>query len=122
MAEHLTMIFWRDVYNEPGSVEYSWVPQGHRLDIRLGPDQQEGSGSDPGLPNVSHVQVYQLTNGRLGIGNWQFPPGPPHKSPVIAAIIQVLERRKEVIGIVHYADGTVAKDTHLLEPVTSPTL
>jgi hypothetical protein len=114
MAAQLTLIFWRDVYNESGSVEYSWVPQGTRRDIWLGPDQQEGSRSDPGLPNVSHVQVYHLTNGRLGIGNWQFPPGPPHKSPVIAAIIQVLEQRKEVIGTVHYADGTSARDSRPL--------
>jgi hypothetical protein len=111
------MIFWRDLYEEPGSVEYSWVPQGIRRDIRLAPDQQVGSQSDPpsGHALVSHVQVYELTNGRLGIGNWQFPPGPPHKSPVIAAIIQILQHRKEVIGIVHYADGTTAKSSHPLE-------
>ena len=117
MAEQqMTMILWRDAYNEPGSLEYSWVPQGTRRDIRLGPGHQEGSRSDPAPSDVSHVQVYRLTNGRLGIDNWQFPPGPPHKSPVIAAIIQVLEHRKEVIGIVHYADGMTAKDTHSLKP------
>ena len=114
MAEDLTMILWRDVYNEPGFVEYSWVPQGMRRDIDLAPDQQEGSRADPGPGNASHVQIYRLTNGRWAVQNWQFPPGPPYKAPVIAAIIQVLERRKEVVGTVHYADGTSAKDTYKL--------
>lgn len=115
MAEQqMTMIFWRDVYDGPGSLEYSWVPQGIRRDIRLGVDEQEGSRSDPAPSDVSHVQVYKLTNGRLGITNWQFPPGPPYRAPVIAALIQVLEQRKEVIGIVHYADGTSASDSRPL--------
>jgi len=112
--QQITLIFWRDLYNEPASVEYSWVPQGTRRDIRLPPNQQEGSRSDPAPSDVSHVQVYRLTNGRWGVNNWQFPPGPPHKSPVIAAIIQILELRKEVIGIVQYADGTSARDSQPL--------
>src|ERR1044071_7209267 len=117
MAEqNLTMIFWRDVYNEPGSVEYSWVPHGTRRDIRLAPDQQAGSRSDPALGHALVSHVYRLTNGRLGLTDWQFPPGPPHRSPVIAAVVQILEHRKEVVGIVHDADGTMAKDTRSLEP------
>jgi hypothetical protein len=110
MAEQLTMIFWRDVYNEPGFLEYSWVPEGNRHTIALSSPQQEGTRIDPGPSDASHVQVYRLTNGRLAIQNWQFPPGPPYKSPVIAAIIQVIEQQMEVVGTVHYADGTSATE------------
>jgi hypothetical protein len=110
MAGQITMILWRDLYSEPGSIEYSWVPEGVPHTISLPEQQQEGSRADPapGHTAVSHVQVYRLTNGRWEVGDWQFPPGPPYKSPVIAAIIQILELRKEVIGTVHYADGTTA--------------
>jgi len=115
MAQQLTMIFWRDRYDEPGYLEYSWVPEGKRRTIDLAPGEQEGSRSDPGPTDASHVQVYRLSNGRLAIQDWQFPPGPPYKSPVIAAIVQVIERTMEAVGIVHYADGTNATDRRPLK-------
>lgn len=115
MAAQLTMIFWRDSYNDPGYLEYSWVPEGKRHTIDLGPGEEEESRSDPGPADASHVQVYRLTNGRLAIEDWQFPPGPPYKSPVIAAIIQVLEYTMEVVGTVHYADGTNATERRPLK-------
>lgn len=110
MPGQLTMIFWRDAYSESGVLEYSWVPEGRRHTISLPEQQPEGSRGDPapGHTAVSHVQVYKLMNGRWAIDDWQFPPGPPHKSPVIAAVVQVIERRNEVVGTVLYADGTNA--------------
>ena|ERR1700739_1758153 len=110
MAGQLTMILWRDVYSEPGLLEYSWVPEGKPHTISLPAQQPEGSRADPapGHTAVSHVHVYKLMNGRWAINDWQFPPGQPHKPPVIAAVVQVLEHRNEVVGAVLYADGTNA--------------
>jgi hypothetical protein len=111
----LTMVFWRDADKEPACLEYSWVPEGKRHVIRLTPGLQEDSRTDPiPMDEISHVQVYRLTSDAVGIDSWQFPPGPPHSAPVIYAAVEVFEKRMEVVGTVHYSDGSSASDRRLL--------
>src|SRR5580692_4060470 len=111
------MKFWRDVYNRPGCLEYSWVPEGRRRVILLEAGQQEGARTDPIAAGLkpSHVQVYSLTNGIHSTEGWQFPPGPPHLTPVVSARVEVFESRMEVVGTVYYADGSTATQTQKLE-------
>jgi hypothetical protein len=102
------MTYRRDVYNGHACLEYSWVPEGRRHTILLEPGQQEGRRSDPvsGDEGPSHVQVYVLTNELHSTGGWQFPPGPPHPTPVVTALVVVSEENMDAKGTVYYADGS----------------
>ena len=115
----IEMRYWRDVYHEAACLEYSWVPEGRRRVILLPRGQQEGNRTDPiaGDLNPSHVQVYSLTNGMYSTEGWQFPPGPPHATPVVRAQVEVFEKEMEVVGTVYYADGSTASQTQKLEKV-----
>jgi hypothetical protein len=120
MAGKKTMVFWRDIYDGPACVEYSWVPQGIRRVIQLNPKEDEGARADATNADVSHVQVYRLTSNGRGADGWQFPPGPPYTSPVIYAAIELSEQQMEVVGTVHYADGTSKRDTYPLKERAMP--
>jgi hypothetical protein len=123
MARQNTMTFSRDVNTGPACVQYSWVPDGQRKEIKLLPQQDQDSRSDSVSDNISQVQVYCLVCNELGIhapNTWQFPPGPPYRSPVISAAIQVFESGKYVAGTVNYADGTSTSDTYPLTPHPLP--
>jgi hypothetical protein len=105
---YLEITFWRDVYSGPACLEYSWVPEGHRRTILLKPGEQVKSNNDLVASDLhpSHVQVYVLTNDRHSTEDWQFPPGPPHPTPVVSARIDVVEREMYAGGTVSYADGS----------------
>jgi hypothetical protein len=120
MAIQIEMIYERDIYNEPACLEYSWVPQGKRLNILLAPGQQQGNRVDPISAELkpSHVQVYVLTNDVHSTEGWQFPPGPPQATPVVSARIQVFEQKMEVLGTVYFADGSTLSQTHTLQKAT----
>jgi hypothetical protein len=123
MTKQITMRFWRDDYIGPACLEYSWVPEGLRHTILLTPGQQEGSQTDSISDdlNPSHVQVYRLDNNNMvSTEMWQFPTGPPHTAPVDGATVEVYQQRLEVVGTVHYADGTSAYDTHSLDSFPRP--
>ena len=123
MSKKITMTFWRDVYTGPGCLEYSWVPEGKRHTIHLLPGQQEGSETDtiPDDLKPSHVQVYRLNNDdHVSADMWQFPPGPPHVLPVAGAKVDVFQARVEVVGVVHYTDGTTAAGADVLDMFPRP--
>ena len=108
------MVFWRHMADGPACLEYSWVSDGKRRVVQLGPGIQEGVGPGPGS-HASHVQVYGLSNnGRGGVKKWQFPPGRPHSVKVVGATVEV--RGMEVVGTVYYNDGTSAVDRHQIDP------
>jgi hypothetical protein len=113
----IEMTYWRDVYSGSACLEYSWVPEGRRRTILLEKGQQEGRRSDPISSdlNPSHVQVYSLTNDLYSTSGWQFPPGPPHATPVVRALVQVFEQNMEVVGTVYYADGSIATQKQKLD-------
>ena len=113
------MTYWRDVYNGHACLEYSWVPEGHRHTILLNAGQQESRRSDSISEELrpSHVQVYVLTNDLQSTEGWQFPPGPPHPTPVVRAVVQVFEGKMESVGTVYYADGSSATQTQTLTKV-----
>ena len=90
------------------------MPTGNRKDIRLPPQLDEDSRTDPiyGL-NITQVEVYRLvcnSVGKVSDASWQFPPGPPHNSPIVYATVQVFESRMYAIGTAYYADGSSATD------------
>jgi hypothetical protein len=119
------MKFWRDAYQDAACLEYSWVPQGIRHTILLQPGVQEGSSTNPMPDEIepSHVQVYTLNNNNnVSTAMWQFPPGPPHGSPVVRASVEVFEANAEAIGTVYYADGSSVSDKHKLDrkPIKCP--
>jgi hypothetical protein len=109
------MVLTRDLYKGKACLEYSWVPEGKRRVIQLNLNVKEGAGDGPTAPKVSHIQVYALSNGLYGLKDWQFPPGPPHPSPVVRAIVKVKET--EAIGTVFYQDRSSATDTKALVPM-----
>jgi len=115
MATTATMTFRRTDYSGRGCLEYSWVPEGKRRIIILGPGQAEHTQADtvPDNLKISQVQVYVLSNDELSTEMWQFPPGPPHTHPVTTASVSVLA--KEAVGTVQYTDGTQAADTRHLD-------
>jgi hypothetical protein len=47
----------------------------------------------------------------------QFPPGPPHPTPVVRAVVEVFEQRMETVGTVYYADGSTAAEVNKLDDV-----
>lgn len=114
------LLFTRDLYKGNGCVEYSWGSERNRRLIQLNPDIKEHEGDGPIAKDASHVQVYALTNGLYGLQDWQFPPGPPHPSPVVGATIEV--KQTEAVGTVYYQDRSSASDTKALAPmrVTCP--
>jgi hypothetical protein len=115
MPTNITMVFCRDSTIGPACLEYSWVPQGSRRLIRLPQGLDEDARTDPAPEKASHVQVYRLVSNRVGTDTWQFPAGPPYKSRVVYASIQVFEERGQVVGTVYFADGTSASDTRSLK-------
>jgi IPT/TIG domain-containing protein len=109
------MVFTRDLYKGKACLEYSWVPEGKRRVIQLNPNTQEGEGDGPTAKEVSHLQIYALSNGLYGLRDWQFPPGPPHRSAVVRAIVEVKET--EAVGTVFYHDRSSATDRKALVPM-----
>jgi len=110
MSKQIKMIFWRDIYTESGCLEYSWIPEGLRHNIQLLPGMQEDQSSDTidDELNPSHVQVYVATNNNaVGIEMWQFPSGSTTAGPIEAALVEIFERRNQIIGTVFYSDGTM---------------
>jgi hypothetical protein len=126
MARQVSMVFWRDVCVLSACLEYSWVPEGKRHVIQLGPNQSEDSTTDSiTIPDdISYVEVYRLMSNGVGTDSWQFPPGQPHTSPVIYSAIEVFEERMEVVGTAHYADGSHVSGTRMLNrsPLLCPEL
>jgi hypothetical protein len=117
--KQVTMTFRRDVYTGPACLEYSWVPEGVRRKILLNPGQPEGKNTDQVADNLypSQVQVYRMNqNEQASIQMWQFPPGPPAPAPVDEAVVEVFQRRMQVVGIVFYTDVTSASGTQRLDP------
>jgi hypothetical protein len=123
MAKEIRMKLWRDDYTGPACLEYSWVPEGKRHVIRLAAGEQTrtvvdtiGDTTDP-----SHVQVYCLVNNKkVSTANWQFPPGPPASSPVVAASVHVYQKEFKAVGEVHYLVGTPKKDDRPLDDFPRP--
>ena len=123
MPKQIVMKFLRDEASGPACLEYSWVPEGVRNVIRLGPGQKEGMrpSSIPDDVKPSQVQVYVLSNNaRESVANWQFPPGPPYVDPVDGATVVVSQEQMKVVGTVHYTNNTMASDTQPLEPISRP--
>jgi hypothetical protein len=119
VSKQITMVFWRDKYEGPGCLEYSWVPEGVRHYINLRPGTQQGSSSDTidDELNPSHVQVYVATNsGEVSIEMWQFPSGPPKASPIVSAQVLLFEGAGRIVGAAFYEDGTIAADVAKLDP------
>jgi len=119
MSKQITMVFWRDEYKGPGCLESSWVPEGRRHYINLRPGTQQGSSTDTidDTLDPSHVQVYVATNsGEVSIEMWQFPSGPPKKSPIASAQVLLFEEAKLIVGTAFYDDGTIAADVAKLDP------
>ena len=110
-----TMTYSRDDYAKQACLEYSWVPQGKRHTIRLLSGEKKKSRTDAiAMSRPSHVQIYSLSNNnQAGLKMWQFPPGPPHATPVVRATVEVND--KEVVGTVYYRDGSSASDKHQLD-------
>ena len=109
------MVFTRDLYKGKGCLEYSWVSEGKQRVIQLNPNMKEGEGDGPTAKDASHVQVYALTNGQYSLKEWQFPSGPPYRSPVVGAIVEL--REIEAVGTVFYQDQTAATETKALVPM-----
>jgi hypothetical protein len=109
------MKFTRDLHTGKACLEYSWVSEGQRRLIQLNPNIKEGKGEGPTAKDASHVQVYALTNGQYSLKDWQFPPGPPHGSPVVSATVEV--REIEAVGTVYYQDRSSATDRKALVPM-----
>jgi hypothetical protein len=108
------MVFWRHMADGPACLEYSWVPEGKRRMVQLGPGTKEGGGPGPSS-QATHVQVYSMSNnGRGGVKKWQFPPGRPHSGNVVGATVEV--RGMEIVGTVYYSNGTTAVDRHQIDP------
>lgn len=123
MPKQITMTFRRDDSSGPGCLEYSYVPEGKRHLIRLGPGQKEGKSIDsiPEGLKPSHVQVYRLDNNlKVSTEMWQFPPGPPHATPIAEAGVVVEQLRRLALGYVKYEDGSTASDSHPLDPISRP--
>ena len=110
-----TMTFSRSDYARQACLEYSWVPQGKRHTILLLPGEKKKSQTDEiAESKPSRVQIYSLSNNdQAGLKMWQFPPGPPHATPVVRAAVEV--NNKEVVGTVYYQDGSSASDKHQLD-------
>lgn len=123
MAKKLRMSFWRDNYKGPGCLEYSWIPEGVRRNINLDPGIQEGYSNDTvdDELNPSHVQVYVATNNdSASIEMWQFPAGPPKKSPIASAVVLFFEEANRIVGVAFYEDGSIGADSAKLDAYGRP--
>lgn len=109
------MVFKRDLYKGNGCLEYSWVSEGKRRVIQLDPNTKQGEGEGPTGNEVSHLQIYALSNGLYSLKDWQFPSGPPHPSPVVRAIVEVKET--EAVGTVFYQDRAIVTERKALVPM-----
>lgn len=114
------MVFTRDLYKGNGCLEYSWESERKRRVIQLNPNVKGGEGEGPMAKDASHVQVYALSNGLYGLKDWQFPSGPPHRSPILSATVEV--KQTDAVGTVYYQDRSSVSDTKALSPmrVTCP--
>jgi hypothetical protein len=116
----IRMEFWRNPYDGPACIEYSWVPEGARRNILLQPGQQEGYSDDTVADDLkpSHVQVYVANNEPppSSLEMWQFPQGAPYPAPIVRARVELHSDRMEARGTVWYADGAKATDQRALEP------
>jgi hypothetical protein len=118
MAEQrLTMIFWRDDKVGRAYLRYSWVPTGDPHEIKLPPGLDEDSCSDSISPpiHIPQLQVYELYSDSLSTDNWYLPQAPSRATSIIHAAIEVFALRKEVVGTLHYADGSTWSDTRPLK-------
>jgi hypothetical protein len=123
MATSVTMNFSRDDASGQGCLEYSWVPEGKRRVIILPPGTASGSQKDAisSTLNPSHVEVYRLdNNGSASTEKWQFPPGPPHTSPIDEATIVVSSAAMTADGTVVYTDGKTNGDKRILDAQGRP--
>lgn len=125
MAE-ITMEFWRDAYDGPACLEYSWVPEGLRRNIELSPGMQEGSSTDSvdDTLDASHVQAYVANNNSpsspppdVSLEMWQFPEGAPHTAAIVHARIELYHGGMYAIGRVRYADGYTTESRTALQPI-----
>ena len=120
MARENTITFSRDVDTGPACLQYSWVPEGHKKEIKLLPHENEGSRIDSVSDNVSRVQVYCLVSNSLGVEMLHLPPGAPYQSPVISVEIRVYESGMYVAATINYADGASTKGSCALTPHPLP--
>jgi IPT/TIG domain len=109
------MEFKRDLHNGNGCLEYSWGSEGKRRLIQLSPSRKGGEGQGPMANDASQVQVHALTNGQYSLKEWQFPSGPPYRSPVVGATVELKEI--EAVGTVFYEDRSSATDRKALVPM-----
>jgi hypothetical protein len=119
MSKQITMRFWRDKYEGPGCLEYSWVPEGRRHYINLLPGIQQGSSTDTidDTLNPSNVQVYVATNnGEVSIEMWQFPSVATKTIPIVSALVSLFEGARLIVGTAFYADDTVTSELAKLDP------
>jgi hypothetical protein len=120
MTADLAMLFLNDG-PYPACLEYSWVPEGHRHLIQMGPGQHAATRIDVGsTSNASHVQIYSVASDKFGT-SWQFPLG-PHYSGLRTAIVHLVNNQgvPEVIGTAYYADGTTVTNRHPLQTPALP--
>ncbi len=118
MAKNIEMTFARDAYEQSACLEYSWIPEGARHAILLDRRQPKGNQIDSIGDDLypSHVQVYTLDNNQQSsIAMWQFPENSRPGSPVVRASVELFEELMEVVGTVHYADGSSATDKQKLD-------
>ena len=120
MAIEITMKLWRDVYNGPASMQYSWVPEGKRRMIQLSAGQQTDIRTDTVDDDLdaSHVQIYCLDNdGAVSTAIWQFPLGPPNPWRLTGATVEIFEDTGEVLGTAEFLGHDPLSDKHQLENV-----
>ena len=123
MSKQVTMVFWRDKYEGPGCLEYSWIPEGQRRNLNLPPGIQQDSSTDSISDdlNPSNVQVYVASNNdAVSIEMWQFPSRPSQSGPIVSALILIFEEANRIVGTAFYADGTVASEMAKLDTFGRP--
>jgi hypothetical protein len=115
----IMMRFWRDDVAGRACLEYSWVPEGRRHTIQLGPGQPEATATDtvPDDLRISNVQVYTLdANQRVSTSRWQFPALHLGSRNMVSAAVEVFVQRAMVVGTAIYDDGSREKDERPLDP------
>jgi hypothetical protein len=117
MAQVL-LISYRNIGIEPGYVEYSWVPEGKRLNLEFHPDDTIVSQKHQVQYKISQIEIYQLQSDKysLDFGNkpWQIPPK-AGASVAIYCTIGIFEDRAEVVSTVYFADGSHASERKKLK-------
>jgi hypothetical protein len=102
-----TMIFSACRVDADACIEYSWIPTGQRHTIFLRTSTAMDSSTDP-APNATHVQVYTMRNGRVGLPpeGWQFPSLVSTSAKrLVGAVVHA--NGDHAFGQVVYEDGTI---------------